>query len=503
MNTQLELHRSLYENLVRVALQTPLDAPEEAASLVEDAATFAFHEYPGLLSDYRLENRLNSLGANLRPPRPRLDAGSSCGVLHIATELYNVGGHARVLQNWIDQDDSGEARLVLTRQRAPTPSPFLRNVKRELPVIRLKPRSKIGSAMAIRRIISKFRPRLVVLHHHPFDVIPIIALSTSHIPPVILYNHSDHTFGLGPSVADLYVDFRDLGAEFSKNRRLARESTVLPYPLAHVNVGPKDRIRRELGIEPDQVFMVSMGTAYKYRPFQDLNFFKFYVDFLRSHPKVLMFVIGVAPEDLSSMGISQLPVNLRCLGRISDPVKIAVAADFFVEPFPFCTGLGTYDVVRHGALPIPNYDEVSIYAQGVRSILPRGIFERTPKTLAEYSQCLTDELSALSDGHRVKEKVSMHIEECIFPKWRDNLHQLYRDLECMEHRTGMPQQLIGCGESADERYSQFCASLADPIENFGLARERGNAEKLKKSWSWSVGRFVTWPIKQIRDKIST
>lgn len=104
MNAQLELHQSLYENLVRVALQTPLDAPDEATSLVEDAATFAFQEYPGLL----LENRLNrSVQICAASPKARRT--------QIFWRISYFNGALRVgktLQNWIGQDDSGEALLA-------------------------------------------------------------------------------------------------------------------------------------------------------------------------------------------------------------------------------------------------------------------------------------------------------------------------------------------------------------------------------------------------------
>ena len=47
--------------------------------------------------------------------------------LHLATKLYDVGGHSRVLAKWVERDTSADHVIVLTDQRDAVPD-FLQEI---------------------------------------------------------------------------------------------------------------------------------------------------------------------------------------------------------------------------------------------------------------------------------------------------------------------------------------------------------------------------------------
>src|ERR1700738_3683106 len=82
-------------------------------------------------------------------------------------------------------------------------------------------------AMALRQRAWTHADR-VVLHVHPWSVVPVVALGIAGGPPVMLLNHLSQKFWVGGSVADLVLNLRDSALEWSAAYRGIARNALLP-----------------------------------------------------------------------------------------------------------------------------------------------------------------------------------------------------------------------------------------------------------------------------------
>ena len=122
-------------------------------------------------------------------------------VLHVVTECAAVGGHSRMAWRWIERDAARVPTLALTRQRGPVPDRRAGAVgARGGRVADPEGHDLIARARELAALVDA--ADLVVLHVHPFEVVAPIALADrAGRPPVLLVNHADHCFWLGPALS--------------------------------------------------------------------------------------------------------------------------------------------------------------------------------------------------------------------------------------------------------------------------------------------------------------
>ena len=70
------------------------------------------------------------------------------------------------------------------------------------------------------------------MHTHPHDPSALIAFGTPDFKrPIILFNHADHIFWLGLSVADYVADLNSGGNKITSINRGAKNSFILSVKL--------------------------------------------------------------------------------------------------------------------------------------------------------------------------------------------------------------------------------------------------------------------------------
>ena len=103
---------------------------DESLNLVSDIARLEVEKYTGYLNSITLENLLKNIGSEIFPndTYPKRDENQKKKrVLHISTEIHAIGGHSRVIMDWINNDCESESYLAVTNQ------PFLdQTSKREI-----------------------------------------------------------------------------------------------------------------------------------------------------------------------------------------------------------------------------------------------------------------------------------------------------------------------------------------------------------------------------------
>lgn len=275
-------------------------------------------------------------------------------VLHVMTAAYPSGGHTRVVERWINHSNPDEKHsiVVLSQDEEIIPE-----------WIKCAPRNHGGEfiefgKMNIMTRAEKLRIlaagyEKIVLHTHMHDGTAIIAFGVeSFTNPVILFNHADHVFWLGVSVADIVADFQY--GDFSTKRRLATKSFFLGIPpslsidLPKITYS-KENLREEMGIPQDDFVVVSTGTEYKFHPLQSISFID--ESLKMAQDGIRVYVIG--PQSTERWKTVQHKSNgrVKALGPIYDKsvyYGYLLAADLYVGSFPFMGGTAMLDAVECG-----------------------------------------------------------------------------------------------------------------------------------------------------------
>ena len=330
-----------------------------AAALCQAAADLAWHNPTGQFCSDRLEALLlpdTDIGA--------VDATEPRRVLHVLTTAYPVGGHTRLAWRWIERDQGRQHSVALTRQGAePIPS-FLRAAVSarggEVVAFDAQGEGLLERARSLTQLAQGYDR--VVLHIHPCDAVPLLAFAgPGRRPPVMLMNHADHVFWLGARVVDLVVNFRASGAALCARRRGLdpARSALLPLPIdpAEARI-ERERARRQLGLEPKQVMLLSMASAYKFSPLPELDFAEMLPDALAQRSDVSLLVVGPSEDDPRwARAAARSGGRLKALGRQTDPERYMAAADLYIDSFPFTSMTSVLEAVSAGSPSLSYYPE--------------------------------------------------------------------------------------------------------------------------------------------------
>lgn len=329
--------------------------PDLAMRLFSAAASFATHYHPGFFVDPVAEKELLSIGQSV-------DCDESAGsvdttrrggeretLLHVLSEVSQVGGIWRTLIHWIRHDTRFSHSIVVLRQRDPDAVAWFHGQLEGFvtEVIELDPDSNLLSrAMELRSIARRGFSGCVV-HVGQAESIPTVAFAVDDCPPVMLVDHADHSFWLGVAVSDIIVHQRPVGAELCRERRGARACFVLPIPLrtqepetaSDVAVQVDSRraaARSELGLEDDQIMALTIGRRDKYRPLGDKNFFREAIKLVDAHPRLVLHVVGVDEDQARRWsGVDVLSEQLILHGEVPVEARLYRAADLYLESYPF------------------------------------------------------------------------------------------------------------------------------------------------------------------------
>ena len=355
-------------------------APEDALSAVRNGAILAGIKHPGVHASARMERVLEQIGRDHLPPierRPR--AATVQRVLHVATETYKVGGHSRVIWRWIARDPGRRHDLVLTTQRAAMPDGLAAVVRASGGAVTSLPATAPGleRAAAVRRLAHE--ADVVVLHVHPHDPIPAVALADPDRPPVVLFNHGDHLFWMGASVVDVLHNIRPGSIPVATEGRgiAAERSVLLPFPVSGPDGNGRDldapvtaqertaarrKLLRELGWPADTVLIATVGAAFKYDGPEGGTLLDLVEPVLGDHPRARLLAVGPADDGAWSRARRATGGRVVAVGARSGVRDILTAADLYVESRPFGGTSAAAEAASHG-LPVVSFAATELEAQ--------------------------------------------------------------------------------------------------------------------------------------------
>lgn len=358
----LDAHHETFLSLVEAAQGDRRAGRLELAVVrAQIAGTFAWMNPAGIFASQQLEELLTEVGAGIRNPAPRRrplrrEPGN---VLHVVTQIYQTGGPTQAVTSWIEQDSERRQRVVLTRQGADSvPRKLVSALRSASDLLRLDGRTGglLGRAAELRAAAEDCD--LVVLHSHPYDVIPVLAFGgeVEH-PPLISVNHADHVFWLGVSVAQTLMSMRDSGEELAIARRGISPSRchvmARPLRLRERNLTRKEAKQR-ISVDPEQLVILTAADAPKYRPIGGTSFLDLLVPVVERHPEVVLLAAGPSEDDDWRAAALRTGGRVRALGRLPDVAPLHQAADLYVDSFPFSSLTSLLEAAAYGT-PVASF----------------------------------------------------------------------------------------------------------------------------------------------------
>jgi glycosyltransferase involved in cell wall biosynthesis len=338
-STRLSLNEAVFRWCLRRADRS-LDrrALEPALGYCLLAADSAAYHGFGQLASPGLERRLLGVAAQLPVPPPRLPPRPGpVRWLHVMDRTYAIGGHTALVRRWMSLDPDGGRHHVLFLSHHGEIDPRLVEAARATGggVDALDPGAPLlERAMALRQRAWTHADR-VVLHVHPWSVVPVVALGIAGGPPVMLLNHLSQKFWVGGSVADLVLNLRDSALEWSAAYRGIARNALLPIPIAtRVSRETGSTARRKLGLPAGAPVLLTIGNGDKYQPLPGLDFFDAAAAILRAEHAAHLVAVGPR-EDPRWRALREMSRGrVSAVGPQADLDPYHAAADVYLESFP-------------------------------------------------------------------------------------------------------------------------------------------------------------------------
>lgn len=347
--TFVEMNKKIY-NKIKKIMDNEFNINEKIL-LIDKLAAFACSHYNGKFSDNVLENELLKI-ADTIPLESKVLVKKDT-MLHVVTECYPIGGHTKVVNEWISHMDSFEHYCVLLNQVGEIPT-WLKKTCGERLIVLDQRLTYLEKAQLLRNLaIDK---EYVILHVHMNDPIPILAFGHRSFPrPVIFYNHADHLFWLGVSISDLVIDLRKTGQDITIFARGARSSVIGYVPTSARRKHSKKEAKLLLGFSPESKLVVSSGSSYKYVT-NDEFLGDMALDII-NHVDCNFIFIGPSSckENRWKKICDSSNSRIKAVGSISDLSEYELyldACDVYLDSHPLGSGTAVLQAGMRGDTPI-------------------------------------------------------------------------------------------------------------------------------------------------------
>lgn len=277
--------------------------------------------------------------------------------LHVMTQAYNAGGHTRVVERWITQSPvTDKQSIVLLKQGdVPYPTENLQKITEEHNgelILFDEGETDIERFLHLRRLGLEYE--YIVLHTHMDDPTALMAFGTNKFTrPVILFNHADHMFWLGLSIADIIADIRTT-TSISKTCRRANNLFMLGIP-ADSN-SPNEivscdtyELKNNLHIPINSKVIVTSGSAHKYMEFNGVSLSKLLVKIVNSIENIYCIVIGPDKSEKqwrNAYEVSNGKVDaIGSIGYANGYLDHINCADVVVDSWPMGGGTALIDAI--------------------------------------------------------------------------------------------------------------------------------------------------------------
>ena len=334
----------LFENELAKAnsfvTQNELDC---ALHLASSLSTYAYLNFTGYYTSYKLEKIVQQIGSKAIHPikiTSKLKSEKR-RILHVASELYELGGHTPLLLKWIQRDKDSNHQLFLTRQSVKNIPAIIfqaHNITADSILWSNNGESLVQTAQQLLAVAGDFD--FLVLHIHPNDVVPLLAFANQKPAPIYFMNHADHCFWLGASIIDGLIQLRETTLLLDQQNRsigsMAQFILPIPITVTATEFAEKKELLSKHGItNSNSIILLTTSTESKFNPLLDYNYFESIIPVLDKNPHALLFIVGIGAD--KELAEKYQHNQIKFLGYLlpSDLAKIENTSDIYIETFPF------------------------------------------------------------------------------------------------------------------------------------------------------------------------
>lgn len=471
-------------NLISYDLET--SRLQRAADRIAMASQLQDH--CGIFSSPRLEELLIQLGKAVVPRAIKTPGADRTrpSIWHITTEVESVGGHSRAIIRWIQNDPLRTYNLLLTRQKKPIPDELQDAISRSGGRIHtcVRHESAIDVSSEIFHALDEDAD-VVVLQMYLGDISGLLPFCHAGGPRVITYNTADHKPFLGVSISDLVVEIRDSGQSCTQRFRGSDRTVLLPLLVDRgvpSTVESRLNARNRLGISANEVCVLSVGSAYKYRPIGNFDFLKVAERIANQNERVRICVVGPGSTPAWDSLSAVTQGRVRGFGRQEDLSCFYEAADLYIEGFPFGSLTALLDARARGLpcviAPKPVEPPFCSDSPGIADLAQ-------PESIDAYIDVVGDQCSNISPDRQSMEcpDMAMHWGQ----RWLEALENVFSRLPT-EHTTYSPSKLETPPWFLETFWSNFTLpSDLDAAKNSGWSH---SIRELAKNSESEIARFL-------------
>ena len=273
-------------------------------------------------------------------------------MLHVATVVYETGGHGRVLERWLERDGARTPTVLLLKEDEPVPASLTRAVAAAggsfAPSL-----GGAGDLFARARALRALAAAhdLVVLHVSNHEVVvPLAFADPVGRPPTILCNHASHQLWTGVGCADVVANLNDFDAAVQRRapRRRARAQPRAAPAGRAAHAALARRGAAGLGLDPDAPVVLTIASPYKLRAVLEPSYGDLAAAVLDAVPGATLLLVGPGPDD--AVALPGDP-RVRALGPLPDVAPQLAAADLLLDSWPVTGGTTALDAGAAG-LPV-------------------------------------------------------------------------------------------------------------------------------------------------------
>lgn len=424
MNTSLKRLNSFNLGILNIVSQTNSD--ELKVNLLKSLCTLNWKIHPGKFSCDQIENNLINIGKN-HISKYNSNLNNEKKVLHLATELYEIGGHTRLLEQYINVFEKFQNDVILTRQsKANTPNRILNNKSINCIMYLDAPGNEIERAQQLSRIWENYQ--FVILHIHPDDITPIIAFGIREHKNILFINHADHVFWLGKRISKLCINIRPVGLEISQELRGIENNLLIPIIL-------NDKVLNgELNIEipiNEKLIFGTMTTLHKIIPNGEKNFIRDVYEILDLYKDSEFYLIGIEESELGLLGFQKNNnPRLHFFGRLENPNQILQKINIYLEGYPYNSLTSLYEAILNGVCPVLMYNPINYNCNLETDLSFNGILYHTidKKAYLEHIDTLVKNAELrIRINKRLRERMSLYNSVSYARKVLFSANQIYHN----------------------------------------------------------------------------
>ncbi|EIT8471410.1 glycosyltransferase, partial [Salmonella enterica subsp. enterica serovar Cotham] len=207
----------------------------------------------------------------------------------VITIGYLSGGHTRLMENLASMLNN-ECDLIITGNVELEVKNRLNNYFNEIFEIATYEKNDLNEIYKLSDLLSNYFN--IILNIHPDDIQSVIAagLAKKNANSCIHFiNHADHVFSFGATVADIWYQISEFGARLDELRELSGKTSFLGIPIAKIN---KKNAQLSHLKESEVQFIITSGSANKFKPQKTYSLVKKVPDLLIQFPNAKLIIVG-------------------------------------------------------------------------------------------------------------------------------------------------------------------------------------------------------------------